>query len=74
MAFSPDVLVLASMRSEDQCECEECNNHEGRCQQPIHKGKWEAWKLIEDVDDESVENCELICLECADYRRAGEAN
>jgi hypothetical protein len=71
MAFDEKTKMQALIRSEDRCECTSnvCGDHDGRCETPVPKGSWEVIS-INPAGAQTIDNCELVCMECFRHRRA----
>ena len=79
MAFTDDVLQQAWQRSGGKCECQNRSHDHGfyACDELLEwlnraqpgLGSWEARHKVvpEDGGDDSLENCEIVCLDCLNF-------
>jgi len=72
MAFQDSVVDQAWVRSGGQCECTRTDHgHSERCDHELQKDRrgaepsywWEAHKKVAR-DDETLDNCEILCQDC----------
>ncbi|MGD9116339.1 MAG: hypothetical protein PVJ61_04065 [Dehalococcoidia bacterium] len=72
MAFSDEVLAQAWKRANGTCECARHNHgHFAKCHKDLLRWKrgqegWGGWQArhINDPNDDSLSNCEILCWEC----------
>jgi len=74
MSFPESVIISCYIRSEGRCECRrdhpEHRGH-GRCKALFSRNEgWVAYRVIRNAP-ETVQNCELLCPDCAELAEAG---
>ncbi len=68
MAFSKEVAAAAWRRAGGKCECtrKSCENHTGRCNDPLTAEKWHAHHItaVASGGADTLSNCEALCIPC----------